>query len=184
MPRQDAPRSPADPPASLLLGCGVVANVALAGSKGEGGGPLLVDFGWGSRGSRVCTSLEVRRPHQPAVTVGLLASGADDYAPDIAVNVANTLACFAGEFLGAFLGAVPAWLAHKQQFAATEDPAAQLGVFSTGPAIRNPCGAYEDVSGPEPVEREGDFTDEDVAFAAPRRSCRATRCTTLCRESH
>lgn len=31
----------------LLLGCGVVANVALAKSKGEGGGFFLVSFGWG-----------------------------------------------------------------------------------------------------------------------------------------
>jgi len=31
----------------LLLGCGVVANVALARSKGAGGGFLLVNFGWG-----------------------------------------------------------------------------------------------------------------------------------------
>ncbi|MEJ7726371.1 MAG: aquaporin family protein, partial [Actinomycetes bacterium] len=31
----------------LLLGCGVVANVALAKTKGAGGGFLLVNFGWG-----------------------------------------------------------------------------------------------------------------------------------------
>ena len=31
----------------LLLGCGVVATAILKGSKGEGGGWLLINFGWG-----------------------------------------------------------------------------------------------------------------------------------------
>lgn len=31
----------------ILLGCGVVANVALAKTKGFNGGFLLVNFGWG-----------------------------------------------------------------------------------------------------------------------------------------
>ena len=123
----------------LLLGCGVVANVALAGSKGEGGGFLLVNFGWGiGVFAGVYVAWKSGAHLNPAVTVGLLASGADEYAPDIAVNVVNTLTYFAGELLGAFLGAVLAWLAYKQHFDATADPAAKLGVFSTGPAIRNP----------------------------------------------
>jgi glycerol uptake facilitator protein len=41
------------------------------------------------------------------------------------------------ELLGAFIGAVLAWLAFKQHFDAEEDPGKKLGVFSTGPAIRN-----------------------------------------------
>ena len=31
----------------VLLGCGVVANVALAKTKGFNGGFLMVNFGWG-----------------------------------------------------------------------------------------------------------------------------------------
>ena len=31
----------------LLLGCGVVANVILTGTKGFNGGWLLINFGWG-----------------------------------------------------------------------------------------------------------------------------------------
>ena len=31
----------------ILLGCGVVATVVLAKSKGTGGGWLLINFGWG-----------------------------------------------------------------------------------------------------------------------------------------
>jgi glycerol uptake facilitator protein len=124
----------------LLLGCGVVANVALAGSKGEGGGFLLVNFGWGlGVFAGVYVAYKSGAHLNPAVTLGLLASGADQYGPDIAVNAVNTLTYLAGELLGAFLGAVLAWLAYKQHFDATADPAAKLGVFSTGPAIRNPA---------------------------------------------
>jgi len=123
----------------LLLGCGVVANVALAGSKGEGGGFLLVNFGWGlGVFAGVYVAYKSGAHLNPAVTLGLLASGADEYGPDIAVNVVNTITYLAAELVGAFLGAVLAWLAYKQHFDATADPAAKLGVFSTGPAIRNP----------------------------------------------
>jgi glycerol uptake facilitator protein len=123
----------------LLLGCGVVANVALARSKGAGGGFLLVNFGWGiGVFAGVYVAFRSGAHLNPAVTFGLLANGADEYAPGVDVNFGSTLVYLAGEFLGAFLGAVVAWAAYKQHFDDTEDPAAQLGVFSTGPAIRNP----------------------------------------------
>jgi glycerol uptake facilitator protein len=41
------------------------------------------------------------------------------------------------EFGGAFCGAILVWLMYKDHFDATEDPGTKLGVFSTGPAIRN-----------------------------------------------
>ena len=123
----------------LLFGCGVVANVALAKSKGEGGGFLLVNFGWGiGVFAGVYVAYKSGAHLNPAVTVGLLTSGADEYGPGIPVNAVTTLTYFVAEMVGAFLGAVLAWLAYKQHFDQTADPAAQLGVFSTGPAIRNP----------------------------------------------
>jgi glycerol uptake facilitator protein len=39
--------------------------------------------------------------------------------------------------LGAFIGAVLVWLAYKKHFDGELDPAAKLGVFATGPEIRN-----------------------------------------------
>jgi glycerol uptake facilitator protein len=122
----------------LLLGCGVVANVALARTKGAGGGFLLVNFGWGiAVFAGVYAAYKSGAHLNPAVTLGLLANGVAEYAPGVAVTAASTIVYLAGEFLGAFLGAVGAWLAYKQHFDETEDPAAQLGVFSTGPAIRS-----------------------------------------------
>jgi len=124
----------------LLFGCGVVANAILARSKGFGGGWLLINFGWGlGVFAGVYVAYRSGAHLNPAVTLGLLANGVDEYAPGVDVSVASTLVYIAGEFLGAFLGAVVAWLAYRQHFDETEDPAAQLGVFSTGPEIRNPA---------------------------------------------
>jgi len=123
----------------LLFGCGVVANVALAKTKGAGGGFLLVNFGWGiGVFAGVYVAFRSGAHLNPAVTFGLLANGVDEYAPGVDVNFGSTLVYLAAQLLGAFLGAVVAWLAYRQHFDDTEDPAAQLGVFSTGPAIRNP----------------------------------------------
>jgi glycerol uptake facilitator protein len=124
----------------LVLGCGVVANVALAKTKGAAGGFLLVNFGWGiAVFAGVFVAFRSGAHINPAVTLGLLANGdTAEYAPGIDKNFANTLVYLAAQFLGAFIGAVVAWVAYKQHFDDTEDPAAQLGVFSTGPAIRNP----------------------------------------------
>ncbi|MFC5380136.1 MIP/aquaporin family protein [Aquipuribacter nitratireducens] len=124
----------------LLLGCGVVANVALARTKGSGGGFLLVNFGWGLAVFAGVYAAFASGAHiNPAVTVGLLANGADEYAPGIPVNIGTTLVYFAGQLVGAFLGAVLAWLAYRKQFDETEDPSAQLAVFSTGPETRTPA---------------------------------------------
>jgi glycerol uptake facilitator protein len=123
----------------LLLGCGVVANVALAKSKGEGGGFLLVNFGWGiAVFAGVYVGWKSGAHINPAVTLGLLANGADEYAKGIDVTFATTLTYIVAQLIGAFLGAVLAWLAYKNHFDETPEPESQLGVFSTGPAIRNP----------------------------------------------
>jgi glycerol uptake facilitator protein len=122
----------------LLFGCGVVANVALDKSKGAGGGFLLVNFGWAiGVFSGVYVAYRSGAHLNPAVTFGLLANGASEYAPGVAVSVGSTLVYLAGEFLGAFLGAVLCWLAYRDLFDQSDDPEAKLGVFSTGPAIRN-----------------------------------------------
>jgi glycerol uptake facilitator protein len=122
-----------------LLGCGVVANVALKGTKGNNGGFLMVTWGWGIAVFCGVYVAAMSGAHlNPAVTFGLLLNGKKEYAPGVPVDLSSTFTYFGGELLGAFLGAVVMWLAYKQHFDVSEaEPASQLAVFSTGPAIRS-----------------------------------------------
>ena len=121
-----------------LLGVGVVANVALARSKGAGGGFLLVNFGWGlAVFAGVFVAYRSGAHLNPAVTLGLLSTGLEEYAPGVPITFASTVVYIVAEVIGAFLGAVIAWAAYKQHFDVTDDPATKLGVFATGPAIRS-----------------------------------------------
>ena len=123
-----------------LLGCGVVANVALARNKGLGGGFLMVNWGWGiAVFAGVYVAARSGAHLNPAVTLGLLVNGdVTAYAPGVNKTFGATVVYLISELLGAFLGAVVAWLAYRQHFEETEDPATKLAVFSTGPAIRSP----------------------------------------------
>lgn len=124
----------------LLLGCGVVANAILPKTKGFGGGWLLINFGWGlGVYAGVFVAASTGAHLNPAVTIGLLANGAENFGGTAAleINFANTMMYFAAEMLGAFIGAVLAWAAYKTHFDQEADPAVKLGVFSTGPEIRN-----------------------------------------------
>ncbi len=125
-----------------LLGCGVVANVVLAKNKGFGGGGggawIVITFGWGlAVFSGVYVAWQSGAHLNPAVTAGIIASGADEFVPGIAVDFGSTLVYLAGEFSGAFIGAVVCWLAYRDHYDQHEDPAGKLATFSTGPAIRN-----------------------------------------------
>ncbi|MGY5765214.1 MIP/aquaporin family protein [Brachybacterium sp. DNPG3] len=122
----------------LLLGAGVCANVALRKSNGHQGGWVLISFGWGlAVFAGVFVAYKTGAHLNPAVTLGLLASGAEEYAPGIAVTAGNTIAYLAAELIGAFLGAVLAWVAYKKQYDDEVDAGTILGTFSTGPAIRS-----------------------------------------------
>ncbi len=121
-----------------LLGCGVVANVALKGTKGYNGGFLMVTWGWGiAVFAAVFIAAKSGAHLNPAVTLGLILNGKKEFVPGIPVDFLSTITYFGGELIGAFLGAVVCWLAHKQHFDAEPLVATKLAVFSTGPAIRS-----------------------------------------------
>ena len=122
----------------VLLGCGVVANVALAKNKGFGGGFLMVTIGWGlAVFAGVIVSYNSGAHLNPAVTLGLVSSGATEFGSGVPVNVVSVAAYIGAQLLGALLGATIVWLAYKQHFDLEPDPANKLGVFATGPAIRS-----------------------------------------------
>ena len=120
-----------------LLGGGVVANVVLGKTKGNGGGWLLINFGWGlAVFAGVYVAYKTGAHLNPAVTLGLAASGGE-YADGIPVTLGNTVAYLLAEMIGAFLGAILAWMAYKNHYDQETDPGAILGSFSTGPEIRS-----------------------------------------------
>lgn len=116
----------------LLLGCGVVANALLPRTGGNGGGYLMINFGWGlAVFAGVFVAYKSGAHINPAVTLGLWASGADLGPADVVVYIS-------GQLLGAFLGAVLCWAAYKEHFADDEAGSDEkLAVFSTMPAIRS-----------------------------------------------
>jgi glycerol uptake facilitator protein len=127
----------------VLLGTGVVANVALIKTKGFNGGFLMVTIGWGLA---VFTGVTVAYNSgallNPAVTLGVVASGAKFFGSAalhtlVPVNFVSTITLIAAQMLGAIIGAVVCWLAYKKHFDEEPEPANKLGVFSTGPAIRS-----------------------------------------------
>jgi glycerol uptake facilitator protein len=120
----------------ILLGNGVVANVVLKDTKGHAGGWLLISMGWGL-GVFVAVSVAgpVSGAHiNPAVTLGLAVAGQFSWS--------QALPFIAAQMFGAAAGAGTVWLFYRPHFNRTEDPGAQLGCFSTGPAIRKPVSNF------------------------------------------
>ena len=123
----------------LLLGAGVVANVLLTKSKGFNGGWLLINFGWGfAVMAGVFVAYKSGAHLNPAVTLGIMASGADEFAPGVSITTQSTLVYVAAQMIGAFLGACVCFLTYRKHFEAEEDEQKKLWVFSTAPEIRSP----------------------------------------------
>lgn len=113
----------------ILLGCGVVANVTLNKSGMKGAGSIQITLAWG---------LAVLIPafifggvsgahFNPALTIALVIDGS--------VPVSLLPMYLGGEFLGAILGACIVYFMFQDQFDATDDAGAKLGVFSTSPSV-------------------------------------------------
>jgi len=115
----------------LLLGNGVVANVILNKTKGNGSGWIAITTAWALA---VFVGVVVSGPYSgahlnPAVTLGLAIVGKFEWA----LVPSYVLA----QILGAMTGSLLVWLKYIDHFKATEDKGLKLAAFSTGPAIRN-----------------------------------------------
>jgi glycerol uptake facilitator protein len=116
----------------LLLGNGVVCNVVLNQTKGYASGWIVITAGWGlAVFAGVAVTGRFSGAHiNPAVTVGLAAAGRFPW-PEVGPYIA-------AQMVGAFLGTTASWLAYYQHYTRTDDQAAKLATFCTGPALRSP----------------------------------------------
>ncbi len=115
----------------LLLGSGVVANMLLPKTKGNGGGIMEISTAWALA---VFSGVVVAGPYSgahlnPAVTIGLGITGKFDWALAPGYILA--------QILGAMLGVGLAWLMYKDHYEAETNPGIISGPFGTSPAIRN-----------------------------------------------
>ncbi len=113
----------------ILLGNGVVANVVLHKSKGNGSGWIVITAGWGfAVAVAVYVTGWVSGAHiNPAVTIALASIGAFDWA--------MVPGYIAAQISGAFVGGILVFLTYKQHYDETDDADGKLATFSTGPAI-------------------------------------------------
>ena len=113
----------------LLLGNGVVANVVLSKTKGNGSGWIVITLGWAMAVFvGVYASTASGANLNPAVTIGLAVKNND---------WSNVPLYIAAQMLGAMFGSLLVWLSYRQHFDETENKDLKLAVFCTAPAIRN-----------------------------------------------
>lgn len=115
----------------ILLGNGVVANTILNKTKGNGGGWIVITWGWGIAvfvGVFVVGGISGAHIN-PAVTIGLALVGKFSWSLVGGYILA--------QMLGALLGGAFVWLHYKDHFNETTDQATKLACFSTGPEIKN-----------------------------------------------
>lgn len=116
----------------ILLGNGVVANVILNKTKGNGGGWIVITFGWAMAVFvGVFVASKASGAHlNPAVTVAL--------AVVKKISWTDVPLYLAGQMAGAMLGSLGVWAAYRQHFTQTEDVNIKRAVFCTSPAINQP----------------------------------------------
>ena len=115
----------------ILLGNGVVANVILPQTKGNGSGWMVITTGWAMA---VYAGVVIAAPYSgahlnPAVTIALALVGKFSWVR-VPLYVLAQLS-------GSMLGATLVWLIYRDHFKVSDDQGTKLAVFSTGPAIKN-----------------------------------------------
>jgi glycerol uptake facilitator protein len=116
----------------VVFGDGVVANVVLARTKGNGSGWIVITAGWACAVTIAVYAVNAfSGAHlNPAVTLALAAIGKFEWS--------RVPAYLLAQLIGGFLGGIVVWLAYLPHWALTEDKGLKLAAFSTGPAVRQP----------------------------------------------
>jgi glycerol uptake facilitator protein len=115
----------------IVLGDGVVANVVLKQTKGNGAGWIVITFGWGMAVFVAAfTVVKYSGAHlNPALSIAEAQRGDLPWSK-VPVYIG-------GQMIGAFLGAVIVYVFYRQHFKVTDDADAKLACFCTAPNIRD-----------------------------------------------
>lgn len=116
----------------ILMGNGVVANVLLKKSKGEGSGWMVIATGWGlavMTGVFTAIAFGGEGHLNPAVTLGAAINSG---------NFSKVGWYSAAQMAGAIVGAGLVWLHYLPHWSVTPDADAKRACFCTAPAIRKP----------------------------------------------
>lgn len=121
----------------IVFGGGVVANVVLTNTKGNGSGWIVIATGWGFAVMiGVFVAMATGSPQadlNPAVTLSKWILG-------IHQGVELVGSMIAAQMAGAFVGAIGVWLAYLPHWRCTEDSAVKRAVFCTDPAVSHRTG--------------------------------------------
>ncbi len=115
----------------VIFGNGVVANVVLAKTKGNGGGWIVITAGWAfGVFVGVFSSQSFSGAHlNPAVTLAMAQAGKFAWA--------DVLWYILAQMAGGIVGGALVFLFYHEHFRATEDGSSKLACFCTAPNIRN-----------------------------------------------
>jgi glycerol uptake facilitator protein len=115
----------------ILLGNGVVANVVLPKTKGNGSGWIVIAFGWGMAVFVAvwCVGPISKAHINPAVTLAIALIGGFPWA--------QVPGYIAAQLAGGIAGAALVFAFYYDHYRASDDADAKLATFATAPAIRN-----------------------------------------------
>src|SRR5688572_22562818 len=115
----------------VILGNGVVANVVLNRTKGQGGGWIVITAGWGMAVfvAVFCVSKYSGAHLNPAVTIAMAVAGE--------LKLKMLPVYLAAQMIGAIVGAVLVYVFYRPHYDLTDDGDAKLATFATGPTVRN-----------------------------------------------
>jgi glycerol uptake facilitator protein len=115
----------------VIFGNGVVANVVLARTKGNGGGWIVITAGWAFAVfvGAFCAAPFSGAHLNPAVTFAMAAAGK--------LAAGKVPGYLLAQMAGGFVGGALVFLYYREHFKVSDNPDGKLACFCTAPNIRN-----------------------------------------------
>ncbi len=120
----------------IVFGNGVVANVVLSKTHGNGGGLIAITAGWGIAVfiGAMCSAQASGAHLNPALTIGLAVAGK--------FAITKVVGYIFAQMLGAMVGAALVYYYYRPHFAATENADAKLACFCNSANISSQAQAF------------------------------------------